>query len=373
MDTLSSGAVSGTLTTWLVLVNALLLLRVFLQLRRLELAVTANAMVLRTACKQDGLGQLRSLWQEARTAFMPEIDADVYLSPPPGRLDMLLGHYLAAEKGDAEKAVSRLVATAEWRQEYRCADLHQPGMARQLFMHGSNAGAAMYFCDYGLRDRSGDPVLVGRNLQVGALKPSDRMVPCTHIRAAILVVERVACECRSGASYILDVGPPDQPDMAPVLAGRRYWNADGAVDAFGSIGTGRAPSPSVGPHPASHLQLQPGLPTLKEAFRIMTTHYPALLHRVYFYRPGTVFYLAYTIFSMWLPPSTRAKLVMVRRGEEHHHFLNEGAPGGGLDAACVPQELGGLGPSLGGDAFLAAAVKRYDSTSASAQGHNNPI
>lgn len=348
------------------LFNALVLLGVLRRLRHI-LAVTADSKALNTASKQDtGLGQLRSLWLEARTAFMPEIDADPYMSPPAGRLDTLLSHYLAAEKGDAEKAAGRLVATAVWRQEYRCIDLHQPGIARRLFMHGSNAGAAMYFGDYGLRDRSGEPVLVGRNLQVGALKPADRMVPCTHLRAAMLVVERVACECRHGASYILDLGPPTRPDMAAVLAGRgRYWDADGAVDGSSSIGSGRAPSPSVGPHLAAHLQLHPGLPTLKEALRIITAHYPALLHRIYFYRPDAMFHVAYAIFSLWLPSATRAKLVMVRQGEEHRHFFSEEAPGGGLDAACAPPELGGFGPSLGGDAFLAAAVKRYDSTCSS--------
>ena len=53
---------------------------------------------------------------------------------------------------------------------------------------------------------------------------------------------------------------------------------------------------------------------------------------------------------------------MVRAGEEHRYFLSADAPGGGCDAACTPCELGGRGPSLGGDAFLAHAVERYDRT-----------
>lgn len=254
----------------------------------------------------------------------------------------------------------------------------------------------MYFGDFGLRDRAGEPVLVGRNLQCGTRKPSDLMVPCTHLRAALLgavapapptrahhlcpiltsasrsasppafaVVERVACECERGASYILDVGDPATcSDMASVLAGKRYWDADGAIDDHASIAEGRAPSPSVGPHAAHHYDLKPGLPTLKEALGLMTAHYPELLFRVYFYRPAPLFQFTYAIFSRWLPASTRAKLVMVRQGDEHRHFLGATAPGGGLDAAVVPIELGGRGPSLGGDDFLARAVARYDASAA---------
>ena len=92
----------------------------------------------------------------------------------------------------------------------------------------------------------------------------------------------------------------------------------------------------------------------------MTAHYPALLHRVYFYRPNPLFQLTFAVFKMWLPTSTRNKLVMVRAGEEHRHFLSKAEPGGGCDPASTPHELGGTGPSLGGDAFLAKAVERYD-------------
>ena len=346
-------------------VNLCLLFCVILRLRRLdrELQARVAAREEEAAATKRGhsLLELRSLWLEARRAFLPEIDADPLLTPPrDDGLDALLGRYFKAENGNVREALRRLKETAEWRRDYRCVDFHQPGMARRLFMHASNPGAAMYFADCGLRDRSGDPVLVGRNLKLDGQKDADRIVPATHIRAALLVIERVSCECRDKASYILDVGPPDLPDMAPVLAGQRYWDADGTVDAYASIGSGVAPSPSVGPHMPAHLTLQPNMPTLKEALRLMTSYYPELLHRVYFYRPNLAFQLVFAVFSMWLPASTRAKLVMVRAGEERRHFFSKDAPGGGCDPASTPRELGGTGPSLGGDKFLARAVDRYD-------------
>ena len=98
----------------------------------------------------------------------------------------------------------------------------------------------------------------------------------------------------------------------------------------------------------AHLTLQPNMLTLKEALRLMTSYYPELLHRVYFYRPNLAFQLVFAVFSMWLPASTRAKLVMVRAGEERRHFFSKDAPGGGCDPASTPRELGGTGPSLGG-------------------------
>ena len=73
-------------------------------------------------------------------------------------------------------------------------------------------------------------------LQVGALKPADAIVPCTHIRAAMLVIDRCACECDEGGSYILDVGPAAEcADMAAVVAGERYWDADGAIDEHAAV------------------------------------------------------------------------------------------------------------------------------------------
>ena len=353
------------LATFNLLLCALVVLRILRVHRKLTTAPASHAV----SKDERALERLRQLWAEARLAFAPDIEADPYLSPPPEKLDALLRRYLKAEAGDADAAARRLRATAEWRRVYKCVDLHQPNMARRLFMHGTNPGATMYFGDYGLRDRTGEPVLVGRNLHCGRRKPSDLMVPCTHLRAALLVVERVACECERGASYILDVSDPTTcADMAGVLAGTRYWDADGAVDEHASIAEGRAPSPSVGPHAAHHYELKPGMPTLKEALGLMTAHYPELLFRVYFYRPAPIFQFTFAIFSRWLPASTRAKLVLVRQGDEHRHFLSAAAPGGGLDAAALPIELGGRGPSLGGDDFLARAVARYDAVAAAQRG-----
>jgi len=317
--------------------------------------------------EDEELGRLSRLWlEEVRPGLGPEAEEDPYLSPPDGP-DRLLERFLQAERNQRAKdpvrsAAERLRKTAEFRREYRCVDFHRRGMARKLFMHGSNAGASAYFGDYGLRDRDGEPVLVGRtslmtSSDAPGRKPSDTMVPCTHLRAACFVVERAAAEIKSRGSYICDVGAFPESEMVD-FAFARYWEADGAPDDSRCIQERRRPDPSVGPHLPEHETMPEGLPVLRESLRLVTTHYPELLKKVYFYRPGFVFRAIFNIFSLWVPAGTRAKFVLVSEGEEHKHFLAPGA----CDPAEVPVELGGRGPSLCGDRFVMRALERYDET-----------
>eukprot|EP00931_Biecheleriopsis_adriatica_P103355 TRINITY_DN78201_c0_g1_i1.p1 TRINITY_DN78201_c0_g1~~TRINITY_DN78201_c0_g1_i1.p1 ORF type:complete len:487 (+),score=112.35 TRINITY_DN78201_c0_g1_i1:84-1544(+) len=315
----------------------------------------------------EGLEALRERWlQEIRPDFMPAIESDPYLSPRD--LDAMLSRFLRAEMNQKSKdpvatAVARLRETAVFRRDYCCIDFHRRGMARRLFMHGTNAGASVYFADYGLRDLDGEPVLVGRiSLMVDdkapGRKPADKMIPCTHIRAAVFVAERAAVEVRRcGGSYILDLGAYPAADMVK-YSNKKYWDADGVINDSAAIKQRRAPQPSVGPHLPSHETMPDGLPTLKEALRILTTHYPGLMKRIYFYRPGYLFRAVFKIFSLWVPPDTRAKFVMVHEGEERKHFLAPGV----CDPADVPTEMGGSGASLDGDRFLLNAIERYDAT-----------
>ena len=150
---------------------------------------------------------LRHVWLTSiRPDFMPYIADDPILSPSSdAALDVYLNRFLAAERDRAaseqeavQRAAVRLRRTAEFRRDYAVKDFFRPGMARALFMHGTNAGACIYFGDCGLRDRRGEPVLVGRtSLMVEenapGRKPADAALPATHLRGAMFVIERVRC------------------------------------------------------------------------------------------------------------------------------------------------------------------------------------
>eukprot|EP00930_Biecheleria_cincta_P046960 TRINITY_DN32483_c0_g1_i1.p1 TRINITY_DN32483_c0_g1~~TRINITY_DN32483_c0_g1_i1.p1 ORF type:complete len:423 (-),score=53.52 TRINITY_DN32483_c0_g1_i1:360-1628(-) len=308
----------------------------------------------------EGLGELRKIWEEEiRPDFAPDIDRDPFLSPP--NVDTMLARFLKAElnqKGDIASTAARLRETAEWRRDYHVLDFHQKGMARKLMMHASNPGACIYFGDVGLRDLSGEPVLIGRaslmtDKRAPGRKKADNRIPCTHLRAGMFVIERVVHEAKDSISYIVDLS--DFPkDSMEKYSYTRYWDADGVVDCSEAIKQHRAPTPSVGPHLASHVTLEDGLAVLKEAIRMVTRYYPEQLKYVYFYRPGFVFRALFAIFSLWVTPVTREKFVLVNEGEEHKYFLSA------CDPSHVPSELGGTGKSLEGDRFLAEAVERYD-------------
>jgi len=310
---------------------------------------------------------LRKIWDEEIKPSYPEIDKDLYLSPSAaqGGTDGLLLRFLRAERNQGSlnpvrSAADRLRDTAEWRREYACMDFHRRGMARRLFMHSSNPGASVYFGDIGLRDLDGEPVLIGRSAlmtshKVPGRKPSDDMLAATHLRACMFVVERAALETCTKGSYILDLGDYPTDDMAK-HSHRRFWDADGVTDDSVSKKEGRAPEPSVKPHLPGHGGLE-GLGVLKESMRMMQTYYPELLKKVYFYRPPLVFRAVFSIFRLWVPADTRERFVIVKKGDEHQHFLKPAL----MNSKKVPVELGGSGPPLDGDRFLAAAMERYDS------------
>mmetsp|Transcript_43236 Transcript_43236/g.71912 ORF Transcript_43236/g.71912 Transcript_43236/m.71912 type:complete len:399 (+) Transcript_43236:303-1499(+) len=271
-----------------------------------------------------------------------------------------LERYLIAEGGDVDRAALRVRETLGFRRKYAVMDFHQFGMARRLFMHGTNPGASMYFADYGLRDRSGEPVLVGRislmtDQQAPGRKAADNPIPASHLRAGLFVIERAATSCSMNASYILDLGPFPVKELC---TGKRYWDANGVVDDSAALAERRAPHLSVRPHLPWHETMAAGLPMLREALRLATLHYPELLHRVYFYKPGRVFRAIFAIFRLWVPPNTRKRFVLVNEGEESLHFASHGPRG--VPREQLPTELGGTGFSLRGDEFLMDAVIAYD-------------
>ena len=323
------------------------------------------------------LAELKRVWRrDIRPRFEPEIRSDPILGSDGFRSDRFLARFLNAErnaaggrrrsqKSDTElvaRTAQRLEETARFREEYACTDFHKRGMARRLIMHASNAGACVYFGVTDLRTRAGIPVMIGRvtlmtDDSAPGWKPSDRMLPAQHLRAALFVVERAAhmllsCGARAKGSYILDVGSYPTEEMARHKGTGRYWDADGA----GSVEQPAA----VLPHLAQHPTLS-GLGVLKEALRLMERQYPETLHRVYFYRPGLAFRLVFNVFRLWVPTTTRERFVLVRPGQEHAHFFAPASAGGcDLERESTPRELGGYGPSLDGDRFLLKACERYD-------------
>ena len=323
------------------------------------------------------LAELKRVWRhDIRPRFEPEIRSDPILGSDGFRSDRFLARFLNAErnaaggrrrsqKSDTElvaRTAQRLEETARFRKEYACIDFHKRGMARRLIMHASNAGACVYFGVSDLRTRAGIPVMIGRvtlmtDDSAPGWKPSDRMLPAQHLRAALFVVERAAhmllsCGARAKGSYILDVGSYPTEEMARHKATGRYWDADGE----GSVEQPAA----VLPHLAQHPTLS-GLGVLKEALRLMERQYPETLHRVYFYRPGLAFRLVFNVFRLWVPTTTRDRFVLVRPGQEHAHFFAPASAGGcDLERESTPRELGGYGPSLDGDRFLLKACERYD-------------
>ena len=79
-------------------------------------------------------------------------------------------------------------------------------------------------------------------------------------------------------------------------------------------------------------------------------------------RAGPTFRVIFNIFRLWVPRSTRERFVLVREGDEAHHFFSPPPKGCGLSREQAPKELGGNGPSLEGDRFILRACERYDAT-----------
>lgn len=138
----------------------------------------------------------------------------------------------------------------------------------------------------------------------------------------------------------------------------RYWDAEGPGETRpgAAVSVGRARS--VGPHLDDHAHLGDGLPVLREALHMASAYYPETLRRVWFYKPTFIFRAILAMMKVWVAKETAAKFVVVPLGQEKAHFLGPGLDA--CDPSHVPRELGGSGPTLGGDRFLARAMERYD-------------
>jgi hypothetical protein len=176
------------------------------------------------------------------------------------------------------------------------------------------------------------------------------MHPWRHLRAGVFMVERMSLKLEPGqqACYILDGRPTDFRASYSATGGRAAAPPPPRRATAGREGRD-APAALV----AQYGELGAGLSVLRAALGIVTAHYPELLHRVVFYEADLLFRAAYAVFSLWLDPRTRRKLLFVGRG------LGNAPPermcdmfGPGLCA-----EFGGGGAPLDGDAFIRRAVE----------------
>lgn len=200
----------------------------------------------------------------------------------------LLRRYLLGARLDVEAALERLRATAEWRRDWDVLAYYEPGAARQLFDEASNPGAEMYFADALGTDREGRPYVAGRL----RFANSENMHPWRHLRAGVLVFERLATKVaaagRGPASYILDIG--DVGGVAGTVSGtgglgRAYDEAKNPHYAAGE-GTRGAPSAAMVEEFGS---LDNGFAVLKAAIQILNKHYPGIIGQVYYLNSDMLF------------------------------------------------------------------------------------
>jgi len=104
--------------------------------------------------------------------------------------------------------------------------------------------------------------------------------------------------------------------------------------------------------------LSSGMGVLRAAIAIGGQHYPELNERMVMLRSNWLFYAAFRVFSMWMHPHTREKVVFVESGwgSRPMSALKEW-----FGETSLPVEFGGSGWSLGGDSFIRRAIELYDS------------
>lgn len=311
--------------------------------------------------RQALLKELQDKWDASidrlRAAY-PEIDEDPFFATD---LPSLLRRYLVSAKFDAEEAMSRLQATAEWRRDWDVMSYYRPGVARELFAEATNPGSEMYFADSLGFDRLGRPYMAGR---IGFANP-ENMHPWHHLRAGIMVFEMLATKVaqigRGPGSYILDIGSVG--NIAGSVSGtagldREY---DESKNPYYNAGAGKADAPS--PRMLEEFgSLDNGFAVLKAAIQVLNRHYPGVVTRVYYLNSSMLFWGAFKVFSTWVADRGSIKfgfLGPVGWREEPISKLLEAYP-----PAQLFTEWGGTGPSLDGDGFLARAIEHYEEEAA---------
>ena len=121
---------------------------------------------------------------------------------------------------------------------------------------------------------------------------------------------------------------------------------------------GCAASSHVGikPHLGTHYALAEGMPTLKEALKMLTRYYPELLECIYFYNSPWWFHPIFSVFSLWVRKETRKKFCFVKKGAPPENFWT-------ISKQCLSADFGGTAWSHGGengDDFIERAIKLYD-------------
>eukprot|EP00929_Paragymnodinium_shiwhaense_P038045 TRINITY_DN20174_c0_g1_i1.p2 TRINITY_DN20174_c0_g1~~TRINITY_DN20174_c0_g1_i1.p2 ORF type:complete len:459 (-),score=127.76 TRINITY_DN20174_c0_g1_i1:247-1623(-) len=304
------------------------------------------------------LEQLKDRWIAALKGeirqIYPEIDSDPFFV-----VDRMgtLRRFLLASAFDVDDALTRMRATAKWRNEWDVLEYYKPGAAEMLFSEDLNPGAEMYFADSLQVDRQGRPYAAGR---LKFANP-ENMHPWRHLRAGVLVFERMATKVaalkRGPASYILDIGSVG--DVSGNVSGTAGLdrNYDEGINPYYSKGAGTedAPSPAMLEEFGS---LDNGFAVLKAAIAILNKYYPGIIGQVYYLNSDMLFWGAFKVFSRWIADRGSIDFQFLGPASWREYPMEQL-----LDSFPEEQlfrEWGGNGPSLEGDAFMERAIRHYE-------------
>ena len=345
--------------------------------------------------------------------YYPNLGDDPLLSPQaPEDREALLKRYLIAEDFHLEKSIERLESTLRFRRDWDVIAMHKPGAARRILTEECNPGAEAYFTDTLHVDKTGAPMLVARLV----LCSSDNTHPWRHLRAAVFICERAALKMKhpvQSGSYVVDCqrpvsdapfdwkasyccthggnGGPEATKSNPNRASRgadkeaafaldELWNGGRSVtDSFDNLenkssesaydesATPVSPSRTPG-NPRDiealangllqeHGELQPGLPLLKAAMKILQAHYPEYTRRILFANSDMKFWLLFKIFSLWANKRTRNKFQFVGTGWKDYAFstMEEW-----IDKSQLLSNFGGEGRAYGREQIFIDAVNQYE-------------
>eukprot|EP00946_MAST-07B_sp_MAST-7B-sp1_P004773 g4773.t1 len=363
----------------------------------------------------------RNAGEPSSPNFYPNLDDDPLLTPDaPEDREALLKRYLIAEDFTLEKSIERLESTLRFRRDWDVIAMHQPGAAKRILTEECNPGCEAYFTDTGYVDKGGAPMLVARlvlcssdnthpwrhlraavficersalkmkhPVQAGAYlvdcsQPvSDAPMEwkasycCTHggdgqPRATKANPNRATRGAGKEAAFALDelwnggVSVTDKP-ANEINQTLKSSNANAAGSMSGVDSSNVSPSRTPG-NPrdveklaseliAEHGELQPGLPLLKAAMKILQAHYPEYTERILFANADVKFWLIFKIFSLWANKRTRKKFKFLGTGWKDYAFSTMED---WIDKSQILRNFGGNGKAYEREQIYIDAVARYE-------------
>ena len=106
-----------------------------------------------------------------------------------------------------------------------------------------------------------------------------------------------------------------------------------------------------------HGDLQPGLPLLKAAMKILQAHYPEYTQRILFANADMKFWLIFKIFSLWANKRTRNKFQFVGTGWKDYAFstMEEW-----IEKSQILKDFGGDGEAYNREQIFIDAVAQFE-------------